>query len=484
MALFTTTIRQLALLGFTLVVLPLALGLVFTVVQVDRLAQETRRLLDDSTAAVESARLVASRALSMERTAEQYLLLGDVALLLRYEKRRQPLHQEIERLEALDRRRTLAPRLDELRDREEALYGLLLDLDEDQVGHRTLTPEQRLSPLVRTIPQAGVRLAGDNAATLGRQVAALRQRLLWQALALIPLALGIAVLFATLVTRPLRQLSAAIRRLGEGRLDQPVAIRGPRDIRELGRELEWMRRQLAALEEQKLEFLRHVSHELKTPLATLREGTDLLREEVPGRLNEDQHQVTRILQASARQLQGQVERLLDFNQALAHRRPAPTRPLALAPLIEAVAEGHRLAAGARGVELALDLEPGACVPGVADQLRQVVDNLLSNAVKFTPDGGHVRLSLTRRGDQVVLDVCNDGRPIPAADRERIFQPFYQGQNAGRGPLRGTGLGLSIVHHYVRLHGGEVTLVDPDGPPHFQVVLPAAPCPDIPGGQGS
>ncbi len=477
MATPTTTIRQLALLGFILVVLPLALGLVLTVIQVDRLAQETRRLLDDSTAAVASARLVASRALSMERTAEQYLLLGDVALLLGYEKRRQPLHDEIERLQALDPQGTLAPRLDELRDREEALYAMLLDLDENQVGHQTLTPEQRLSPLVRSIPQAGVRLAADNAAALGQQVAALRQRLLWQALALIPLALGIAFLFATLVTRPLRQLGAAIRRLGEGRLDQPVAIRGPRDIRELGEELEWMRRQLAALEEQKLEFLRHVSHELKTPLATLREGTDLLRDEVPGRLNEDQHQVTRILQASARQLQGQVERLLDFNQALARREPAPTRPLPLAPLVEAVAEDHQLAAGARGVAMEMDLDVRACVPGVPDQLRQVVDNLLSNAVKFTPDGGRVRVTLKRQDDQVVLEVANEGDPIPAADRERIFQPFYQGRNAARGPLRGTGLGLSIVHHYVRLHGGEVKLADPDGPPRFQVALPAAPCPD-------
>ena len=466
-----TSVHQLALLGFALVVLPLAIGLASTVLQVDRLALVMERTLGNTTQAVEAGRLIASQALSMERSAEQYLVLGDVALLLRYESSRKRLAQEIGRLEALSSDATLSRRLRLLRQREETLYHKLLATGDEELGKARLAPSERLSEVVRPIPFEVTRMVASNNEQMSRRMNEVQKRLLWQALALIPLALTMAALFGTLISRPLRRLGATIRRLGEGRFDEPVEIKGPQDIRQLAEELEWMRQQLAALDEQKLQFLRHVSHELKTPLTAIREGVGLLHEEVAGELTPEQREVTRILEESSHQLQGQVESLLNFNLALAQQQRGKGHPLDLEPLLRNVVEKHRLSAQARNITLELYLQP-AWVSAEEGQLRLIVDNLLSNAIKYTPDGGRVQLLLRYVGERVELDVSNSGSGIPREDRPHIFEPFYQGKSISHGPLKGTGLGLSIVLHYVMLNDGEIKLLEVDEGACFRVSFPS------------
>ncbi len=467
----STSIRQLALLGFALVVLPLAVGLVSTVLQVDRLALCMERALGTTTQAVEAGRLIASQALSMERSAEQYLLLGDVALLLRYESSRNRLAEEIERLEALSTDRKLSRRLESLKQREEALYRKLLATSDEELGKVRLTTGERLSEVVRPIPFEVTRMVTRNSEQMSQRVAEVQKRLLWQALALIPLALLMAALFGTLISRPLRRLGATIRRLGEGHFSEPVEIKGPQDIRQLAEELEWMRQQLAALDEQKLQFLRHISHELKTPLTAIREGAGLLHEEVTGQLTEEQREVTRILEESSHQLQGQVESLLNFNLALAQQKRGKGHPLDLEPLVRSVVDRHRLPAQARNIRLELQLQP-AWVSAVEGQLRLIIDNLLSNAIKYTPDGGWVQLVLRCAGGRVELDVSNSGAGIAREDRPHIFEPFYQGKSVSHGPLKGTGLGLSIVLHYVMLNEGDIKLLEVEEGACFRVIFPS------------
>lgn len=467
----STSIRKLALLGFAMVVVPLVIGLASTVLQVGRLAHSMQTTMANSTRAVESGRLLASQALSLERSAEQYLLLGDVALLLRYESLRNRLSEESERLRALATDQDLDLRLDVLTRREEALYHKLLGAGDDEIGKGGLEPEERLSPVVRPIPFDVSRLVGLKAEAMSSRVAEVQKRLLWQAGALIPLALLMAALFGSLISRPLRQLSDAIRKLAEGRFDTPVEVRGPQDIRALGQELEQMRRQLAVLDEQKLQFLRHVSHELKTPLTTIREGAGLLHEGITGRLTSEQREVTRILQESSHQLQAQVESLLNFNQALVQQSPDSSAPLDIEPLVHDTLRKHMLPAQARGITIELQLAP-AHICAVKEQVCLIIDNLLSNAIKYTPDGGVIGIRLETLNQNVRLEVSNSGAGIAEEDRSRIFEPFYQGKSESHGPVRGTGLGLSIVRHYTRLNRGKVELVDGEGT-CFRVTFPAA-----------
>src|SRR5207344_1125175 len=104
----------------------------------------------------------------------------------------------------------------------------------------------------------------------------LKNALLAQAAALIPAAIGLAAMFAVLIREPLQRLNAAIQLLGRGDLARPIRVEGPTSVQEIGERLEWLRKRLLDLESQKLTFLRAVSHELKTPLASIRAGADLL----------------------------------------------------------------------------------------------------------------------------------------------------------------------------------------------------------------
>jgi two-component system sensor histidine kinase GlrK len=108
-----------------------------------------------------------------------------------------------------------------------------------------------------------------------------------------------------------------------------------------------------------------------------------------------------------------------------------------------------------------------------DKLRAALGNLLSNAIRFSPVGATVRFSITHLPERACIDIQDEGPGVAAADRARIFEPFYRGERQPVDAPRGSGIGLSIVHEYVTAHGGQVALLD-DGPgAHFHIELPHA-----------
>src|SRR4030095_13213861 len=138
---------------------------------------------------------------------------------------------------------------------------------------------------------------------------------LWQAVALSLGAVVFSAIFVGLISRPIRQIDYAIQRLGAGEVGTSIQISGPHDLQYLGQRLNWLRGRLRQLEDEKRKFLQHVSHELKTPLTALREGTALLEEGVVGELNEAQSEIVDILQQNGMQLQKLIEDLLNFHLA-------------------------------------------------------------------------------------------------------------------------------------------------------------------------
>src|SRR5690606_7518240 len=115
-----------------------------------------------------------------------------------------------------------------------------------------------------------------------------QQALFWQSALLVPGTIVLILFFLALVGRPMRQVDRAIRELGSGDFSHPINVHGPRDIETLGRQLEWLRDRLKESTEEKNKFLRHMSHELKTPLANIREGTELLLDGSVGSLDTQQ----------------------------------------------------------------------------------------------------------------------------------------------------------------------------------------------------
>ena len=472
MSIRPASILQLTLLGFFLAAIPLALGLLNTMVQADRLAEKVQQAVRESTSAVESGRLIAAQVLNMERSALQYLVLRDDAILSRYENQRQQFLEEMERLLSLLPRDTvLSSRLDQLRENEFRLYQkLLLAPARLADGEKHLGKEEQLADLAAPIPFDVTALVSRESRHINEQMDSLRKLLLWQVAVLIPVALLIAVIFSVLISNSLRRLGRAIRRLGGGELSGPIRVRGPQDVYELGEQLDWLRRRLIALQEQKMSFLHHVSHELKTPLTAIREAAELLDEGIMGKLTPDQAEVTRILRENSLQLQTQVESLLNFNLALSEEKLSRKLPLDISTLVPAAVKKHELTLKSRGMKVKLNLEP-VKVNGDEKQLQVVIDNLLSNAIKYSPDGTQVSISLRRENHQAIMDVIDQGWGVAREDRQHLFEPFFQGRSPSTGPVRGTGLGLSLVRRYLDMHGGSVKLLDKEQGAHFRVSLP-------------
>jgi len=278
------------------------------------------------------------------------------------------------------------------------------------------------------------------------------------ALALIPLTLLLAAVFSWMINRPIKQLKASIQQLGQADLRPLPAISGPQDIVELGREIDWLRQRLQALEDQKLRFLRHVSHELKTPLASLREGVALLNDELAGSLNPRQRSIVDIMDSGSRDLQKRIEDLIRYSSMVRDASQPPATPQALRDALDAVLARQRLALDARRIQVDTQL----AIPTLqADrgQLETVLDNLLSNAVKFSPEGGRILVKSEPADAAVAVWVCDQGGGIPDTERTRIFEPFFQGARQPASVVRGSGLGLSIVRESLLAVGGSVEVVD-------------------------
>jgi two-component system sensor histidine kinase GlrK len=298
-----------------------------------------------------------------------------------------------------------------------------------------------------------------------------QRTLAWQAAALIPGTLLLIVFFVFLIGRPMRQVDRAIRELGKGDFSRPISVTGPTDIETLGRQLEWLRNRLKESTDEKNKFLRHMSHELKTPLANIREGTELLLDGAVGRLDNQQQEVTGILRENSLKLQKLIENLLTFSAWQTKTAELKLAEFDLRPCIFSVLSQHRLVISNRKIKLAIDVKP-MMVRADEGKLKLVLENLVSNAIKFTPDNGTIAIKARMRGPELVIDVADDGPGVAPEDASRIFEAFYQGRRQPGGAVGGTGIGLSVVQECIQAHGGTVALVkDRAAGAHFEVRLP-------------
>lgn len=466
-----TTILQLTLFGFLLAVLPLIAALVHSMLRIGDLSAKMTSILVDTNETVQSSRILLSQILSLERSAAQFLVLRDRSLLDIYEEQRPPFLETTQTLTGIVQAEGTLKRLDEIKDREREVYRALLtqsSLPEDSPGDPFSLPP--FSELARPVPFEVSQQVTADAIRIQDQITNVRQLLLLQALALIPSALLMAIAFSIFITRPLKEIGSAVRRLGSGDFSGEVRVRGPQDIREISRRMDALRVHLNELETQKTMFLQHVSHELKTPLTAIREGVELLSDEVVGKLTRDQAEVAGILRASSHQLQKQIEDLLKFNTVLGQLSLRSVQSVDFRSLTEESIASQRLFSLSRQVDITKDLDD-ATVLGDPEQLRAVVDNLLSNAISYSPDASFVNVALCVRDGRAILDVQDQGPGIDPGDRAHVFEAFYQGKRRRRGHVKGTGLGLAICERYTDLHQGTIEIIDASEGAHFRLSIP-------------
>ena len=428
-----------------------------------------------------AARQLGERTVDLERSARQYLVLGEPALAARFDTTLDDALAAVGVLESADpgfAASTVEWRASAQRIQARLATASTAPTDTAGIEADTLATATADTDFAQLTAHSA-RLATEVERHLARQNQAVmdaldheRSTVAAQILAALLLAGVLAALSGWWLLRPLGRIEHAISELGENRLARPIHITGPADLRQLGERLDWLRLRLAELEANRNRVLRHVSHELKTPLASLREGVALLADGVLGRLNPEQREVAGILEHSARALQERIEQLLQYNASQFDARTLNLQPSALLPLLREVGAEYQLLTQARSVTLELAGE-APIVPADVGKLRIAFSNLLANAIAFSPMGGRVRIEIGTAGDKVVVDCRDEGPGIEPAELERIFEPFFQGSRSSPGATKGSGIGLAIVREFICAHHGSVRALPNERGAHFRIELPHA-----------
>ncbi|MEO8100924.1 MAG: ATP-binding protein [Betaproteobacteria bacterium] len=468
----------LLLVGFLIVALPLIAGLVSNAFSIEKLSEQSQKAVYNATVATQNARQLASLSLAMERSGRFYAVSGDTDQIETYRQSRESFQRLSGEFMALPLTAEMRAAAESIRQRESAIFALLAAKSPTPGLARQLERDfSDLSQRTQSLNALASQLIDQEVAALRSSAAKSRKQVFWQLLAMIPSALLMIAGFTYLLARPIRDLGAAIHRLGEGKLAKRIHVSGPRDIEMLGEQLDWLRQRLISLEDQKTRFFQHVSHELKTPLTALREGSDLLGDEVAGKLNDEQREIARILKQNSLTLERLIQDLLTYSQTQSADRldkkvAIDIKPLQLKDLIDDVVDMQKIAIVAKSLTVKRECEKTS-YQGDPEKLRVVIDNLLSNAVKYSPVGGVIILRLGKHKETAVIEVIDNGPGIAQEDRDRIFDPFYRGKAASASSTKGTGLGLAIVRDYVEMHHGSVKALAAAGA-HFRVILPKVP----------
>jgi len=466
------SILRLILLGFFLVALPLIIGLVYATISVDRLVNQSQQNLLQGIFVTQSSQALIEAVTAMERNARQYQVVGDKVLFNVYAENHTRFVETADALDELGLSAAQSMLMSELRLDENEIY---IALSENPHDASEITAAL---PLFSILAQSAKQILRDNQEFINRGVEQIQNKagkvqktLVFQAIALVPAALLLTAFFAVLITRPIKQVDQAIRRLGDGKFNETARVTGPRDLEQLGERLNWLRSRLIELEQEKTRFLQHISHELKTPLSNIREGAELMNEQVIGELNEPQQEIVDILRDNSLQLQKLIEDLLNFSILRARASQLSYDQVNLKTIIENVLADHKVTLLSRQLELRTTLQ-AISITGDAEKLRILVDNLISNAIKYSPDGSPLWVLLSNRDSQAIIEVADNGPGIPPTERERVFEAFFQGKPASKGHVRGTGLGLSIAREYARAHGGNISVVNSTTiGARLQVILP-------------
>jgi len=278
------------------------------------------------------------------------------------------------------------------------------------------------------------------------------------------------------VTGPLHEIRTATRRWAQGELTHQVGVERDDEIGELARSANQMARRLAELDALKEEFLANCSHELKTPLTSLREANALMLEGAAGPTSEGQRKLLEISRHELDRMQRRTAQILDLSRIRAGQMGYHFHTVPVDDLLHRSLQGTDLLATRQGIEITPPDCPNTAVHGDDERLCQVFTNLIANAVKFNRPGGRVWFEVKRYDDGetpwVDIAVCDTGIGIPEGELGRIFERFERGH--ADASLPGTGLGLAIARFIVEDHGGELRVTStPDHGSRFVARIPAA-----------
>ncbi len=314
------------------------------------------------------------------------------------------------------------------------------------------------------------------AASLGEIVGDLMPRLLFSGLIGVAAALVLGFAFSQSVAAPLRNIARAARSVARGNYRQRVPATGPREVRDLAANFNRMTEEVQRSQQTLRDFLANISHELKTPLTSIRGFSEAI---LDGTIDDPagiQRSARVISDESARVLR-LVQELLDLSRIESGQVSMEQDDIDLAELFAHLRDVFSLRAEDHGIELTFSTAGTARVRGDFDRLEQVMNNLIDNALRHTPPGGAVRITCRDlQPGTLQVAVSDTGPGIPPEDLPHLFERFYRSRNTRERAdgHRGHGLGLAIAREIVRAHGGEIWATsEPGRGTTFVFTLPIA-----------
>ena len=270
-----------------------------------------------------------------------------------------------------------------------------------------------------------------------------------------------AWVFSRVITRPIAGLNRGIQKMSKGDFSARVKVRGSGEMKQLARAFNSMSEKLETLDQSRNQFVSNASHELKTPLATMKIMIESLIYQPDMDKNLRTEFMTDINNEIDR-LSAIVSDLLTLVQMDSQNVKLTRENLSIAQLIKENA--HRLTpiANQKGQKIVLQLQDSCDIYADKSKLNQVIYNLMENAVKYTQASGVIRVTLQRQGRNAIFRVSDNGPGIPKENLPHIFDRFYRVDKARSREKGGTGLGLSIVHQLVLLHGGSINVESEEG----------------------
>lgn len=460
--------------GCLLVALPMVLAVVGTSITLQNQAHQSERMVADALRLERLGSRLLKELENLQRVTLQYIALEDAALLPVVERRRTEAVNILRDIElagmppsATRHSRKLLLALHELRD----VWQQPADLE---TLERSTEQLRQMQATAGAVTIAGRDALDERIDALYSEMSEARRFIRISAIALVPLTGLLALVFSVAVTRPLRALRTGIVALGTSNYRHEVRIAYPREMSRLGEKLDWLRRRLQILEADKDRFLRHVSHELKTPLASIREGAGLLIDGALGPLNARQAEVMQILFDATTDLERQIRNLLAYAAWRDGQRGAAPEWFDARRLIDEVLAAHRLPMSKLGLTAVVSVDPGGGLYGQRARLRIALDNLMSNAIKHAPAGSSIDVEAGCTAGFCHFSVRDRGRGIAEADRERVVLPFVRGIEHEERGVSGTGVGLSIVFDTAISHGGTLEICDACPGAHVRLVWPCPP----------
>ncbi len=267
--------------------------------------------------------------------------------------------------------------------------------------------------------------------------------------------------FSRVITRPIAGLNRGIQRMSKGDFSSRVRVRGSGEMKQLAKAFNSMSEKLETLDQSRNQFVSNASHELKTPLATMK----IMIESLIYQPDMDRGLRTEFLtdiNNEIDRLSAIVSDLLTLVQMDSQNVKLTRENLSIAALIKENAHRLQPIAQQKGQQILLSLSDPCDIYADKSKLNQVIYNLMENAVKYTQNGGVIKVNLQRQGRDARFTVTDNGPGIPKENLPHIFDRFYRVDKARSREKGGTGLGLSIVHQLVLLHGGAISVESEEG----------------------